>query len=537
MDIQPVFKHIAENNIEEAFRFIDNYFDDITRLKNELIALKRRFSQIENDKTQNLIDYDEYNIEVSKITKAILDFVAKLETTATITVNEEQESKPLRPAPFRNQLQTALYDKDYIIVNEIDTGMTNTFFKVRKSKTPVKDRFYVVQVFKQDSSKYNQKLLDFFYDARTPFVSIHDFSAEYPRYIIRDYIDGINIYKLLKAGVKLSLPQVMTSIISIAKGLRALHKNRIFHDDLSPSNILLDSKSDTHILPMNIFLYDKSSITWRQLEDTIKYASPEQLNQLGKHTKRRPDLSANQYSLGLILFLMITRESLFDGNELMGIYRDRFDVSGTMIQLEDFQISVFLRLSFYQLSEERTKELGEKVIQVLAKLLHGDKKGRYRNMDELIEELQSLNLALEEEREKKEIEALQVAYKSYQNCIYDHKDFLDIFYARLSELLPAKESIQADENRNLRLHYAIEYLFKSIVSLENSLHILEASASIFQVQHSDFTLGEYDEFLKALLECVEQYDVDWDEHTKNAWSVLTDRIYEAMEEMFGGVSA
>ncbi|MEM8524713.1 MAG: protein kinase [Bacteroidota bacterium] len=537
MDIQPIIKHIAENNIEEALRHISDYFEEINRLEDDLITLQSRYNQVKKDQQQNLIDYDQYNIQISRITKAILDFVAELETTASVKVNEEQESTTNVPIPFRKQLQASLYDKDYIIVNEIDTGMTNTFFKVRKSNSPVKDRFYVAQIFKQDSAKFDQKLLDFFYDARSPFVSIQDFSAEYPRYIIRDYIDGINIHKLLKAGVKLSLPQILKSTISIAKGLRALHQNRIFHDDLAPSNILLDAKSNTHILPMNIFLYDKSSITWRQLEDTIKYASPEQLNQLGKAAKRRPKFSANQYSLGLILFLMMTRDSLFDGSELMGIYRDRFDVSGTMMQLEDFQISVYLRLSFYELSEERNRELGDRLIQVLAKLLSAVEKERYQNMDELIEEVQSLSLKIEEEREQQEVDTLRIAHKSYENCIYDHKNFLDIFYNKLSEVLPAKESIQADENRNLRLHYAIEYLFKSIVKLENSLHILEASASIFQVQHSDFTLGEYDEFLRILLECVEEYDVDWNEDTKNAWNELADRIYEAMEEMFGGVSA
>ncbi|MEL6943499.1 MAG: protein kinase [Bacteroidota bacterium] len=325
MDIQPIIKHIAENNIEEALRHISDYFEEINSLEDELITLQSRYSQVKKDQMQNLIDYDQYNIQISRITKSILDFVAELETTATVNVDKQSEAAPVVPTSLRKQLQASLYNKDYIIVNEIDTGMTNTFFKVRKSNSPVKDRFYVAQIFKQDSAKYNQKLLDFFYDARTPFVSIQDFSAEYPRYIIRDYIDGINVYKLLKAGVKLSLPQILKSIISIAKGLKSLHQNRIFHDDLSPSNILLDSKSNTHILPMNIFLYDKSSITWRQLEDTIKYASPEQLNQLGKQNKKRLDPSANQYSLGLILFLMMTRESLFDGNELMGIYKDRFE--------------------------------------------------------------------------------------------------------------------------------------------------------------------------------------------------------------------
>lgn len=537
MDIQPIIKHIANDNIEEALRHISDYFEEISSLESELITLQSRYNQVKKDHLQNLIDYDQYNLQISRIRKAILDFVAEVETVTNSKVNKEQDTSPKTPTSLRQQLQAALYDKDYIIVSEIDTGMTNTFFKVSKSNSPVKDRFYVAQIFKQDSSKYDQKLLDFFYDARAPFVSIQDFSAEYPRYIIRDYIDGINIHKLLKAGVKLSLPQILTSMIAIARGLRALHKNRIFHDDLAPSNILLDSKSDTHILPMNIFLYDKSSITWRQLEDTIKYASPEQLNQLGKRSKKRLNPNANQYSLGLIFFLMMTRDSLFDGSELMGIYRDRFDVSGTMMQLEDFQISVFLRLSFYELSEKRTKELGDKLIQVLSKLLHAVEKERYHNMDELIEELQSLNLELEEERERQEIDALRIAHKSYHNCIYDHKNFLDIFYNKLNEVLPAKESIQVEENRNLRLHYAIEYLFKSIVKLENSLHILEASASIFQVQHSDFTLGEYDEFLRVLLECVEQYDIDWNEETKAAWNELADRIYEAMEEMFGGVSA
>ncbi|MEM0991843.1 MAG: protein kinase [Bacteroidota bacterium] len=537
MDIKPVIKHIADSNIEEAFRYMDDYFEDIELLKNDLVSLKRRFSQVNKDKNQNLIDYDQYNIEISRITKAILDFVAELETTANVSTGVEQTTAPLMPMPFRKQLQAALYDKEYIIVNEIDTGMTNTFYKARKSNSPVQDRFYVVQIFKQDSSEYSQKLLNFFYDARAPFVSIQDFSATYPRYIIRDYIDGINVFKLLKSGVKLSLPQVLQSIIAIARGLRALHQNRIFHDDLSPSNIILDIKSNTHVLPMNIFLYDKSSITWRQLEDTIKYASPEQLQQLGRPTKKQLDFSANQYSLGLIFFLMITRESLFDGNELMGIYRDRFDLAGTILQLKDFSTSIFLRLSFFQLGEEKTKALGDRLVNILARLLHQEQNKRYENMDELIEELQSLNLDLEEEREKKEDEVLLIAYRSYQNCIYDQKDFLDIFYKKLGEALPNRASVQADENRNIRLHYAIEYLFKSIANLEDTLAVLEASASIFQVQHPDFTLMEYDEFLRVLLEAVKTYDIEWDEATENAWNTLADRIYEAMESMFGGVNA
>ncbi|MEL6720669.1 MAG: hypothetical protein AAFP82_18335, partial [Bacteroidota bacterium] len=116
MDIQPIIKHIAENNIEEALRHISDYFEEINSLEDELITLQSRYSQVKKDQMQNLIDYDQYNIQISRITKSILDFVAELETTATVNVDKQSEAAPVVPTSLRKQLQASLYNDVIFIV-------------------------------------------------------------------------------------------------------------------------------------------------------------------------------------------------------------------------------------------------------------------------------------------------------------------------------------------------------------------------------------------------------------------------------------
>lgn len=82
---------------------------------------------------------------------------------------------------------------------------------------------------------------------------------------------------LIQDGIKFFLIKALEGIISISKGLKELEHAQFFYDNLIPDQIILDINWNLQILPLNIFEENTNVVTWKNLEDGIKFMSPEQL--------------------------------------------------------------------------------------------------------------------------------------------------------------------------------------------------------------------------------------------------------------------
>lgn len=156
--------------------------------------------------------------------------------------------------------------------------------------------------------------------ARTFDIGEHDGV----RFVTLEFIDGVTLRDRLPIGASKPLPQseVVTIVTAVCLGLEAAHAVGVVHRDLKPENILLGKDGRIAIVDFGIAggdVADDSAPRPAHVLGTPMYLSPEQAE--GKHTDQRTDL----YSLGALLFEMVTGRQPFSGASLLEVVTARLN--------------------------------------------------------------------------------------------------------------------------------------------------------------------------------------------------------------------
>jgi len=164
-------------------------------------------------------------------------------------------------------------------------------------------------------------------------VQVFDYDAIDERpYIVMEYVSGPSLSKYLsvlsKTKGKLELPEISRILVGVANALQYAHNSGVIHRDIKPGNIILTSHSQQVKpglpLPQDFepvltdfglvrFLNSSRQTSAGQTAGTPAYMSPEQAR--GETTDGRTDI----YSLGIVLYEMLTGKVPFDGETTMSI--------------------------------------------------------------------------------------------------------------------------------------------------------------------------------------------------------------------------
>ena len=134
-------------------------------------------------------------------------------------------------------------------------------------------------------------------------------------YIAMEYLSGGTLKdRILKRG---ALPPRTAAAVAlqIAEALRAAHHRDVIHRDIKPHNILITGSGDVKVTDFGIARAASSSTMTRtgHILGTAHYISPEQA--MGEPVGPASDL----YSLGVVLYEMLTGEMPFDADTPLGI--------------------------------------------------------------------------------------------------------------------------------------------------------------------------------------------------------------------------
>ncbi|KEZ54206.1 Stk1 family PASTA domain-containing Ser/Thr kinase [Metabacillus indicus] len=198
-------------------------------------------------------------------------------------------------------------------------GMANVYL----ARDMILDRDVAMKVLRFDFSNDDEFIKRFRREAQSAtslahpnIVSIFDVGEEDGiYYIVMEYVEGNTLKQYIQQYAPLHPREALNIMEQIVSAIAHAHENHIVHRDIKPHNILIDPHGNVKVTDFGIAMA-LSSTTITQTNSvlgSVHYLSPEQAR--GGMANKKSDI----YSLGIVLFELLTGRLPFDGESAISI--------------------------------------------------------------------------------------------------------------------------------------------------------------------------------------------------------------------------
>ena len=496
------------------------------------------FNEIRYEALGKAITAEEERVRLIQIKKSLLQLLRHIHKTEEGMVEEGNgEIMQITLAKNEEEFQRILEQKlakRYINLEKISSGDTAIIYKADKAdnitNTPQRVAIKVVKPLsviddenleniREDLSKAKQL------SGLDGIISIIDEGLDAPpRYIVTEYIDGMRLSERLAKGWPYQVKEVKEMLYTMGRALYQGHQDGLVHNNLWPSNILIDKKKGPKISPFQVVQAAYYKRSFERIRLFSMYWSPEQIN-----SDTATPLS-DQYSFALIAVELFTGEPFFRGGTIMDILRRRLDFDENP------------DLLFQELKDTLCPPA---FAQALKRMLSFEPTARFLDMEEVLEEIELLPSAtqpMEKHPEYQRLKKLRNSYSRVRRIEGFYKAFYDFFldkspnareiFDRAYTAHMARDNFSEEElwkYQHQMLDLAMERLlqFPSVsTAMGQRLQSLSRQHAAVGVQPEDYAL-----FLECLKETILTFDEEnWNnpDELDEAWEMAVRNGLEAM---------
>lgn len=226
-------------------------------------------------------------------------------------------SQKLTVLPFPPPLEVGHILDGYRIDKELYASTRSQIYLVTHIETGIRYCMKTPSVNYEDDTAYIERfVLESWIGSRihSPHV-VKIISPNRPRqylYYIMELIEGITLKQWIRENPNPSIQSVTYIVGQIVKGLRAFHRRETLHQDIRPSNIMIDRNGEVKIIDFGACLVKglaeiSSPIHRETILGTAEYSAPEHVLAMPCNEK------ADNFSLAVVVYEMLTGQAPFRG--------------------------------------------------------------------------------------------------------------------------------------------------------------------------------------------------------------------------------
>ena len=202
-------------------------------------------------------------------------------------------------------------------------------------------------------------------------------------FIVMEYIEGFTLRDVISEQGALGVNESLRYFAPVLSAMSAAHKSGILHRDIKPENILISKDGRVKVADFGLAkgaqLGSTLTVESSVILGSVSYLSPEQVQ------RGLSDMRSDVYSLGIVLFEMLTGKKPFDGETPIQIaymhVNDNVAAPSTLNSSIPADLDEIVLKATANNPDKRFKDAGEMHEQVLALLTKLDPNRRQMSLE------------------------------------------------------------------------------------------------------------------------------------------------------------